>query len=154
MVLGAEVRFFGDRVQRNVNVLMSGNVRAAAPGPRRPAPLPVLGPAAAGPVTHLELRALDGCRPESTCNAFVQVTVTPQDQPLEVAWAFELLDRCRTGREPRPGGVLSIPPGKDRAVQTVAVPLPAGRALALIALTTSPVTVAGTPMRLAPDGPC
>jgi hypothetical protein len=85
----------------------------------------------------------------------VQVTVTPQDQPLDVAWAFELVDRCQSGREPRPGGVLQIPPGRDRAVQTVTLPLPAGRSLALIPVTSSPVVVAGTPMRLSPDnGPC
>ncbi|HEV7534505.1 MAG TPA: hypothetical protein VGP90_02655, partial [Acidimicrobiia bacterium] len=85
----------------------------------------------------------------------VQVTVTPQDHPVDVAWAFELVDRCRSGREARPGGVLSIAPGKDRAVQTVAVPLPAGRSLALIPVTSAPVTVSGTPMRLSPDSaPC
>jgi hypothetical protein len=51
--------------------------------------------------------------------------------------------------------VLSIAPGKDRAVQTVAVPLPAGRSLALIPVTSAPVTVSGTPMRLSPDSaPC
>ncbi|MDQ1515359.1 MAG: hypothetical protein QOE80_1189 [Actinomycetota bacterium] len=155
LVLGVELRFFGASVQRNVHVLMSGNVRAAAAGPRRPAPLPVLGPAVAPPVTHLEVRPLDGCRPESVCNAVVQVTVTPQDQPLDIAWAFELVDRCRSGREPRPGGVLQVPPGRDRAVQTVTLPLPAGRSLVLIPVTSSPVLVAGTPMRLSPDnGPC
>jgi hypothetical protein len=155
LVLGVELRFFGASVQRNVHVLMSGNVRVPPAGPRRPAPLPVLGPAVAPPVTHLEVRPLDGCRPESVCNAVVQVTVTPQDQPLDVAWAFELVDRCQSGREPRPGGVLQIPPGRDRAVQTVTLPLPAGRSLALIPVTSSPVVVAGTPMRLSPDnGPC
>jgi hypothetical protein len=151
MVLGAELQLFGDRMHRNMNVLLSGNVRAAAAGPRRPAPLPVLGPAQAPPVTHLEVRPLDGCRPESVCNALVQVTVTPHDHPLDVAWAFEVVDRCRSGREPRPGGVLTVAPGKDRAVQTVAVPLPAVRSLALIPVTTAPVTVSGTPMRLSPD---
>ncbi|HEV7864048.1 MAG TPA: hypothetical protein VGR20_15155, partial [Acidimicrobiia bacterium] len=50
VVLGAELRFFGDSVQHNVNVLLSGNVRPAAAGPRRPAALPVLGPATAGPI--------------------------------------------------------------------------------------------------------
>ncbi|HYT39205.1 MAG TPA: hypothetical protein VEN99_06835, partial [Acidimicrobiia bacterium] len=104
MLFGAEFRFFGDRMQRNVHVLLSGDAKAVAAGPRRPAPLPVLGPPAAGPVTHLELRPLDGCRPETVCNAVVQVTVTPQERPLEVAWAFELVDRCGSGREPRPGG--------------------------------------------------
>jgi hypothetical protein len=85
----------------------------------------------------------------------VQVTVAPQDRPLDVAFGLEVVDRCRSVHEPRPGGVLSIPPGRDRAVQTVALPLPDGLSVAVIPLTSSPVTVAGTPMRLsADDGPC
>ena len=89
------------------------------------------------------------------CSAVVQVTVTPQEHPLDVVFAFELVDRCRSGREPRPGGTLSVPPGRDRAVQTVALPLPAGRTLVVIPVTTAPVTVAGTPMPLSADpGAC
>jgi hypothetical protein len=157
LLLGVELRFFGHRVQDNVHVLLSGDVHgaSAAVGPRRPAPLPILGPATAGPITHLELRPLDGCRAGAVCNAVVQVTVAPQDRPLDVAFGLEVVDRCRSVHEPRPGGVLSIPPGRDRAVQTVALPLPDGLSVAVIPLTSSPVTVAGTPMRLsADDGPC
>ncbi|HEV7864699.1 MAG TPA: hypothetical protein VGR20_18485, partial [Acidimicrobiia bacterium] len=150
-----ELRFFGDSVQHNVNVLLSGNVRPAVAGPRRPAALPVLGPATAGPITHVELRPLDGCRAGAVCNVLVQVTVKPQDRPLEVAWSLELFDRCRPGRDPGPGGVMTIAPGRDRAVQTAAVPLPPVQALAVIPLTSSPAAVAGAPMRLsADDGPC
>jgi len=157
VVLGVELRFFGDSVQRNVKVLLSGNVHgaAAAAGPRRPGPVPVLGPPTAGPVTHLELRPLEGCRAGSVCTAVVQVTVTPQDRPLDVAFGLVVVDRCRSTRQPHPGGVLSVPPRGDRAVQTVALPVPDGRGLAVVPLTSSPVTVAGTPMRLPPDdGPC
>src|SRR5581483_1710485 len=91
MVLGVEVRFFGDSVQHNVHVLLSGDVSgaAAAAGPRRPGPVPVLGPATAGPVTHFELRPLDGCRAGSpACTAVLQVTVAPQDGPLDVAYGL------------------------------------------------------------------
>ena len=143
------MQLFGDTAQRNIETLTGGNAQAAS-GPRRPAPLPDLGPPASGAITHLEVRPLDGCRPEGTCSAVVQVAVTPQASPLEVTWNFELLDRCGSRREPRPGGVLSIPPGNDRAVQTVAVALPSGQALTLIPVTTAPVRVAGTPMPLFP----
>jgi hypothetical protein len=158
LVLGVEVRFFGDSVQHNVHVLLSGDVKgaAAAAGPRRPGPVPVLGPQAAGPVTHLELRPLDGCRAGSpVCTAVLQVTVTPQDGPLEVAYGLEVVDRCRGTHESRPGGVLSVPPKLDRVAQTLTMPVPAGRAMAVVPVTSAPVRVAGTPMRLAPDdGPC
>jgi len=158
LVLGVEVRFFGDSVQRNVHVLLSGDVRgaAAAAGPRRPGPVPALGPQAAGPVTHLELRPLDGCRAGSPgCTAVLQVTVTPQDGPLEVAYGLEVVDRCLGTHTPRPGGVLPVPPKIERVAQTLTLPVPAGRAMAVVPVTSSPVRVAGTPMRLAPDdGPC
>jgi hypothetical protein len=154
LVLGVEFHLFGDTVKRNLDTLLSGKAQAAS-GPKRPAPLPDLGPQAAGPITHLELRALDGCRPEGVCNAVVQVAVQPQGGPLEVAWNFELIDRCGSLREPRPGGVLTVPPGRDRAVQTVAVTLPAGRALTLVPVTNSPARVAGLPMPLFPaNRPC
>ena len=85
----------------------------------------------------------------------VQVAVTPQSSPMEVAWNFELLDRCGPLRETRPGGVLSVPPGRDRAVQTVTVALPPGQALTLIPVATAPVRVAGAPMPLyPPDRTC
>jgi hypothetical protein len=85
----------------------------------------------------------------------VQVAVQPQANPLDVAWNFELIDQCGTLREARPGGVLPVPPGRDRAVQTVAVALPAGRALTLVPVATSPARVAGTPMPMFPaDRPC
>jgi hypothetical protein len=154
LLLGMEVTFFGDSVTRNVKTLLSGKAQAAS-GPRQPAPLPDFGPPAAGPVTHLELRPLDGCRSEATCNTVVQVAVQPQAKPLDVAWNFELVDRCGTLRESRPGGVLSVPAGQDRAIQTVAVALPAGGALTLVPVTTSPARVAGTPLPLFPaDRPC
>jgi hypothetical protein len=149
LVLGVEIHLFGDTVKRNVEALLSGKAQASS-GPKRPAPLPDLGPPAAGPITHLEVRPLDGCRPEGVCNAVVQVAVQPQSNPLEVAWNFELFDRCGSLREPRPGGVLTVPAGRDRAVQTVTAALPAGRALTLVPVTTSPARVAGMPMPLYP----
>jgi len=158
LVLGVEVRFFGDSVQRNVHVLLSGDVKgaAASAGPRRPGPIPVLGPQAAGPVTHIELRPLDGCRAGSpVCTAVLQVTVAPQDGPLDVAYGLEVVDRCRGTHTPRPGGVLPVPPKIERVAQTLTLPVPDGRAMAVVPVTSSPVRVAGTPMRLAPDdGPC
>jgi hypothetical protein len=144
-----EFHLFGDSVRRNLHTLLNGKAQAA-PDPNRPAALPDLGPPAAGPITHVELRALDGCRPETTCNAVVQIAVQPQDAPLEVAWNFELFDRCGSLRESRPGGALTVPPGRDRAVQTVAVSLPAGRLLTLVPVTTSPARAAGMAMPLSP----
>jgi hypothetical protein len=154
LVVGGWVQLFGGTARQNIKTLLSGDAQAAAE-PTRLAPLPDLGPPASGAVTHLELRALEGCRAEQTCSAVLQLAVTPQTSPLEVTWNFELLDRCGPLREARPGGVLSVAPGADRAVQTVAVALPPGQALTLIPVTTAPVRVAGAPMPLyPPDRAC
>jgi hypothetical protein len=154
ILIGGWIQLFGDTAQRNVETLLSGDAQAAA-GPKDLAPLPDLGPPVNGALTHLEVRPLEGCRAEKTCSAVVQVAVTPQTSPMEVTWNFELLDRCGPLRETRPGGVLSVPPGSDRAVQTVAVALPPGQALTLIPVTTTPARVAGTPMPLyPPDRTC
>ena len=149
VVVGGWMHLFGDTVQRNVETLLSGNAQALS-GPKRPAPLPDLGPPASGPITHLEVRALDGCKPASTCNTVMQVAVAPQTTPLEVTWNFELFDRCGTLRESRPGGTLSVPAGHDRAVQTVALTLPPGQALTVVPVTSAPARVAGTAMPLFP----
>jgi hypothetical protein len=154
IIFGAEVTFFGDKVKRNVDTLLTHEAQAAD-GPKKPAALPDLGPPTAGPINHLDLRPLDGCRPEAMCNAVVQVAVAAQPAPMDVAWNFELFDRCGTLHETRPGGVMSIPAGGERAVQTVAVALPAGKSLALVPVATAPVRVAGSPMPLSPsDRPC
>jgi hypothetical protein len=155
LILGAEIHFFGDDVKRNVDKILATDAGAAPTEAKQPEPIPNLGPPAAGPVTLLEIRPLAGCRPGAVCETVAQITVTPQDTPLDVAWGFELVDRCGPLREARPGGVFSIPARADRAVQTVSVPVPAGRALALIPVTSSPVKVAGTPIPLSTgDGPC
>lgn len=154
VIVGGWVQIFGETVQQNIKTLLSGDAQAAA-GPKQLAPLPDLGPPTSGALTHLEVRPLEGCKPGQTCNAVVQVAVTPQANPLEVTWNFELLDRCGPLRETRPGGVLSVPPGSDRAVQTVSVAVPPGQALTLIPVTTAPVRVAGTAMPLyPPDRTC
>lgn len=154
VVIVGWAQLFGDTARQNIKTLLGGEAQAAAE-PNRLAPLPDLGPPVSGALTHLEVRPLEGCRAEQTCSAIVQVAVTPQTSPLEVAWNFELLDRCGPLRETRPGGVLSVPPGSDRAVQTVIMALPPGKALTLIPLTTAPVRVAGSPMPLyPPDRTC
>jgi len=82
------------------------------------------------------------------------VSPSPQDHPLDVAYRLEVVDRCRPGRESRPGGVLSVPPGQDRAAGAVTLALPQSRAVAVVPLASSPVAVAGTPLRTPGDDTC
>jgi hypothetical protein len=155
-VVYLEFAFFGDQVTRNLDVLLARDARKEAAGaPRQPAPIPTLAPPAAGPVTQVELRPIDTCRPGGACNVLVQMGIRPQARPLLVTWHFDIFDRCRQSRERRPGGAVVVPPGRDRLIETSSVTMPPGPSLAVIPVTTDPVAVAGKPMRLpGDDKPC
>ena len=147
VLLGLEFLLFGDEVKRNVEVLLTHRSASAASDPGKPAPLPVLAPPAAGPVNQVELRPLDTCRAGAPCTVLMQVGIEPRRQPVEVAWRFEIVDRCRSGaRRSEPGGSASIPAGQDRLVHTAGLALPPGRSLAVIPLVSTPARAAGPPM--------
>jgi hypothetical protein len=146
-VLGVEMTLFGDQLSRNLDVLLARKQSGDA-ATRQPAPLPVLAPPAGGPIAQVELRPLDGCRAGKACTALVQIRVQPQRRPLKVAWRFEIFDRCRQTRDRRPGGVATVEPGRDRLVVTHPLDIPAARSLAVIAVISEPVTVAGQAMAL------
>jgi hypothetical protein len=154
-VVAGELVLFGDQLTRNLDVLLARESRTAATGPRRPAPIPVLAPPAAGPVTQVEVRPLGACRAGGVCTVLVQVGMRPHPRPLLVTWRLEIFDRCRQSRQRHPGGAASVSPGRDRLIETISLPIPQGRSLAVIPVTSEPVLVAGKPMRLPGDeGPC
>jgi hypothetical protein len=153
-VIFVEFAFFGDQMTRNLDVLLARDARKET-GARQPAAIPVLAPPAAGPIAQLELRPIDVCRPAATCNVLVQLSLRPQPRPVRVSWHLEIFDRCRQTRDRHPGGTATVPPGRDRVIETSSLAMPAGPALAVIPLTTHPVAVAGQPMRLpGDDKPC
>ncbi|MDQ3947076.1 MAG: hypothetical protein M3357_18340 [Actinomycetota bacterium] len=153
ILIAGELLLFGDQVGHNLDVLFArqSNQVPAGRAPRPPAPLPVLAPPADGPVTQVEVRAMDTCRPGGECTVLVQLGLRPQPRPIQVAWGFEIIDRCRDSRERRPGGTVSLPPGRDRVMETFPLAIPPGRSVAVIPLTTEPVAVAGRPIRLHGD---
>jgi hypothetical protein len=147
-VLGVEMTFFGDQLSRNLDVLLARKQSGDAAAARQPAALPVLAPPAGGPIAQVELRPIDGCRSGKSCTALVQIRLQPQRRPLRVAWRLEIFDRCRQTRDRRPGGVATVEPGRDRLVVTHPLDIPVARSLAVIAVITEPVTVAGQAMAL------
>jgi hypothetical protein len=147
-VLGIEMTLFGDQLSRNLDVLLAREQTGRAAAARQPAPLPVVAPPAAGPITQVELRPLDRCRAGKACTALVQIRLAPQRRPVRVAWRLEIFDRCRQTRDRRPGGVSTVEPGRDRLVVTHPLDIPAASSLAVIAVITEPVTVAGQAMPL------
>ncbi len=146
-VLGLELLLFGDEVRHNVQVLLTHQSAARAAEPRRPAPLPVVAPPAAGAITQVELRPLDTCRAGQACTVLLQVGLSPARQPVPVTWHLEVVDRCGTTRQRQAGGTASVPPGQDRLVQTLPLNLPPGQALAVIPVVTQPARAAGRAMQ-------
>jgi hypothetical protein len=115
----------------------------------------VLAPPAEGPVTQVELRPIGTCKPAGACTVLVQVGLRPQPRPLLLTWHFEVFDRCRQTRERLNGGALIVAPERDRVIETNSLTMPAGPSLAVIPVTSDPVSVAGQPMRLpGDDKPC
>ena len=154
-VVWAELALFGDQMTRNLDVLLTREAdKPPAGAPRPPGPIPVLAPPAAGPITQVELRPLGTCKAGSACNVLVQLGFRPQPRTLLVSWRFEIVDRCRQSRERHTGGEVSVPPGRDRLIETSSLLIPPGRSLAVIPVISEPVAVAGSPMRLPGDEVC
>jgi|GEM_PF-4923314 len=148
--VAVELAFFGDRLGHDVRLILDrprgGEVAARSSSP--PAPLPVLGPPAAGSVAGVDVRPLDGCRPGRDCTVVVQVRLQPAAEPRPVDWRVVVVDRCRHERTTAPGDEVVAPPGADRVARLTTLRLPPGRSLAVTAVTGSPATVAARPLPL------
>jgi hypothetical protein len=149
-LVAAEFALVGDRVTRNLQLVLrdeadgaAGTPAGLAPPVRPPDPLPVLASAAAGPIEGVDLRLLRPCQPGQRCDLLAQVRVRPQTGPLPITWHVEVLDRCGPGRGRQPGATMEIQPGADRVVALLPVALPPGRALAVAPVVTEPALVAG-----------
>lgn len=109
--------------------------------------VPAPAPAAAGPVTGVAVRQLEACRPGQVCPVRVLVRVWPDNQKrMQVHWTLRVIDRCSGAETTYPGSIAGIPPGADRVDGLSWVPLPAGRSLAVVAVTEQPAKAASPPL--------
>jgi hypothetical protein len=99
----------------------------------------------------VSLQPQSSCRPGTTCAVTVKVNLTPSTTTRQISWQFEVIDRCTGKVTGLSGGVLRAEPGWDAPYATTSVQLPAGRALAVVAKTTTPTQAASKPL-LAPAG--
>jgi hypothetical protein len=124
-------------------------VRTAS-APPLPA-IPVVAPAVAGDVAAVRLRLLDPpCAPAGTCRVLVAVDRTARSSPTPAPWTVLAIDRCRGSVVPIATGVV---PAASGAYGVATVPVPAGRALALLAVTTGPARAASPALPIG-SGPC
>ncbi|NMO89444.1 hypothetical protein [Actinomycetospora sp. TBRC 11914] len=147
-------------------VLLQGRLRAdlarlheAGGAPRPPAtaptvplpPVPVAAPAAAGDVAGVRARPLDPpCTPGAACTVVVAVDRRAGTPAAPVAWRALVVDRCHGTTTDLGAGTTPAAPG---AWGLATVPLPPGRALALVAVTAAPSRAAAAPVLIG-AGPC
>jgi hypothetical protein len=119
-----------------------------------PSPVPALAPRAAGDVRSVSITPLDGaCQAGRSCPVTVTVHVTSSSTSRTVSWHAVAIDRCTGARHALPGGVLDVQPGWTGPYDTPTLQLPAGRALAVVALTEQPVA-ASAPLLVPPHATC
>jgi hypothetical protein len=152
-----EFSLLHDRLSNDVHLLLGSATppsQAATPTGQpliAPGPVPVPAPGATGAVNGVDLRALQPCSAGTTCSVRVLMHLQEQPQPLTVRWAFQLADRCTGTQITVPGGEVSVASRQTDVSVVAAVPLPASRALAVIAVTSAPASAASPPL-LVPSG--
>jgi hypothetical protein len=122
---------------------------------QRPAPVELPAPESAGPVTAVSVERVEGpCRPGEQCVVRVEVALERAGTARRIDWELSIVDRCTDEVDTRPGVTVIAQPGWTQVWGNSAFELPAGTALAVIAVTGSPATAASSPLLVPPDGSC
>lgn len=111
----------------------------------------VVAPRHAGFVDGVELTPVETCQPGASCSVRVTIKITPHRDVKHVEWAFVLVNPCTGARTDVPGGSMIAQPSWRHIYTTTMVPVPHGRFVALVAMTTSPVRAASAPLTV-PSG--
>jgi hypothetical protein len=130
--------------------------RPVAPSPpaaTTPRPIPAPGPAAAGPVTAVTVQRLQAtCASGQVCPVRVYVRLNQQPVAQNVAWTFQVVDRCTGAAVTRPGVEVTARAGWSYVYGLTYLQLPRGPALAVVAVTSAPARAASPPLLVPPRG--
>jgi hypothetical protein len=144
-----EVAFLRDEIVADVGLLLDAGRSGSAPSAAPEAdglPVPPLAPAAAGPVTAVDVRILEPCAPGAPCTVRVLVSLVPGPDPQVVTWSYRVVDPCTGTTDTAPGGSVTVPPGAGRAEAVGIVALPPTTAVAVVATTDRPAVAAASPV--------
>jgi hypothetical protein len=150
-VVLVEVVLLRDEITADVHLLLdagrSGSTASTAP---ELDDLPVAPPAppAVGAVASVDLRPLADCTPGAPCTVRVVVRLLPGAEPRTASWSFRPTDRCTGATETASGGSVTVPVGVQQVTAVSSVPLPAYRAVAVVAVTELPAAAAAPPVLL------
>jgi hypothetical protein len=151
-VVSLEFVLLQDRLTHDVDLLLGGDQPGQISAQQIEAtsealpPVTAPAPARAGAVDGVDLRALAPCTAAAVCTVRVLVRLQPQPQSQPVTWTFQVIDRCTDSAHSVPGGAVTVPPGGVVAQAVSTVPVPPGRALAVIAVTSQPASAASRPL--------
>jgi hypothetical protein len=144
-----EVALLRDDIAADIDLLFdagrSGSTPSEAPAPDG-LPTEWVAPAAAGAVAAVELRPLAQCGLGAPCTVRVLVRLVPGVDPREVTWSYRIVDRCTGAAAGAPGGSVAVPAEGERAMAVGTVPVPAARAVAVVAVTELPAVAASPPV--------
>jgi hypothetical protein len=155
-VLLVELTLLRGRIAQDIELLLEAGRAADTPTvsePPAPAVVPPA-PASAGVVLGVDVRALGRCVPGTPCEVRVLIRLAPDDSSHRVGWIFRMVERCTGWASDLPGGELAVQPGVQVAAAVLTVPLPAGKALAVMALTDAPAIAASQPLLVPTPGSC
>ena len=123
--------------------------------PAGPRLVPTVAPAAAGPITAIEIQPLQGsCQPGAACPVQVTVRLQPQPAAQEVRWSFRVFDRCTGTTSILPGASVTALAGWAYVYGTSWPTLSATHPLALVAVTESPAAAASPAVLAGETSPC
>ena len=108
--------------------------------------VPALAAPHAGPVTLVKVRKLGSCKPGARCPVRVTVHLRPAPTARTVRWKVGAARLCKRGLAWSGGTTVTARPGWTSVYARSSVRIPAGRSLALTALTTSPARAQSRPV--------
>lgn len=155
-VVLVELTVLRGRIAQDIDLLLEAGRAADATTdsePRAPAVVPPA-PASAGVVLGVDVRALGRCVPSAPCEVRVLIQLAADASSHRVRWNFRVVERCTGWVADLPGGELAVEPGGRAAAAVVTVPLPAGQALAVMAVTNAPAIAASQPLLVPTPGSC
>ena len=154
-VIAVELVVLRDGLGRDVEALLrAGRSDASSAAHLDLPPVAAPAPAAAGTIVRVDVRPLARCVPGRACVVRTMILLQPQTRPYTVSWTFQVVDRCNGRSTTVPGGSVAVPSRAARIDRVSAVALPAGQALAVMALTSWPAQAASDLAYVPEPGAC